>query len=200
MEGVMMRGTDVWGAAVRRLDGQIAVIRQDIWDLTHKHRWAKWPFIRGNIALLDTLNLGLRSLFFSFNVLVEEQMEQERKAQAEAATAEEQAPDDGKAAKRKKAPKEQSDMGWAVWLAMVPSLALGLGPELGAVVRLGPVALNPVARWSSFIGELPADNWRIGVRGTVTVHPGLTVGFDLSRQETWDWQSTTGGLRVLAYF
>lgn len=126
MEGVMMRGTDVWGAAVKRLDGKIAVIRQQIWDLTHKYRWAKWPFVRGNIALVDTLNLGLRSLFFSFNVLVEEQMQLEREAQEQAAAEAEAAPAEGKSHRKKQA-KKQTDMGWAVWLAMLPSLALGLG-------------------------------------------------------------------------
>ncbi len=97
-----------------------------------------------------------------------------------------------------------------LWYAMVdadarvvdsdPSVALGLGPELGAVIRLGPVALNPVARWSSYIGDLPADNWSLSLRGTVTVHSGLAVGFDVSRAETWDWLATSAGIRVLAYF
>ncbi len=81
-----------------------------------------------------------------------------------------------------------------------PSIALGLGPELGAVIRVGPVAVNPVARWASFIGDLPADNWRVGLRGTVTVHPGLAVGFDLARSATWDFFSTSAGVRVLSYF
>ena len=121
MEGVMMRGMDSWGAAVQRKDGVIAAIRQEIADITHKYRWAKWPLIRGNVALVDTLVLGLRSLMFSFNVLVEEQLELERKAAAEAALAPEVE------GKKKKAPKKQSDMGWAVWAAMLPSLALGLG-------------------------------------------------------------------------
>jgi hypothetical protein len=97
-----------------------------------------------------------------------------------------------------------------LWYAMVdadlrvvdtdPSLALGVGPELGAVVRFGPLALNPVARWSSFIGDLPADNWKLGLRGSVTVHRDLAVGFELSRAVTWDFLSTSAGLRVNAYF
>jgi hypothetical protein len=97
-----------------------------------------------------------------------------------------------------------------LWYAMVdadarvvdtdPSVALGLGPELGAVIRFGPVALNPAARWSSFIGDLPADNWSLSLRGTVTIHSGLAFGFDVSRAETWDWLATSAGIRVLAYF
>jgi uncharacterized protein YqhQ len=135
MEGVMMRGTDSWGAAVQRKDGTVAVITQSIMDLTHRYRWAKWPLVRGNIALVDTLVLGLKSLMFSFNVLVDEQMELDREAEAAAAAAAEAEPaPDGK--RKKKAPKKQSDMGWAIWAAMLPSLALGL-----VLFILGPAAL-----------------------------------------------------------
>lgn len=130
MEGVMMRGTDSWGAAVQRKDGTVAVIREEINDITHRHKWAKWPLIRGNVALVDTLVLGIRSLMFSFNVLVEEQMEQERAkatAAADEAAAAVPVAEDGKRKKKQKAPKKQQDMGWAIWLAMLPSLALGMG-------------------------------------------------------------------------
>ncbi len=138
MEGVMMRGTDVWGAAVKRQDGTMAVIRQGIWDLTHQYGWAKWPLIRGNVALLDTLNLGIRSLFFSFNVLVEEQMEQERKEQeAAAAQAATDPPAETKGrAKRQKTPKKASDKGWMAWAAMLPSLLLGVGLFIVLPTRL----------------------------------------------------------------
>lgn len=133
MEGVMMRGTDSWGAAVQRKDGTVAVVQEQINDLTHRHQWAKWPLIRGNVALLDTLVLGIRSLMFSFNVLVEEQMEIERaetaqKAADEATTAVlSEAPTGEKKRKKPKTPKKQQDMGWAIWLAMLPSMALGIG-------------------------------------------------------------------------
>jgi uncharacterized protein YqhQ len=128
MEGVMMRGTDAWGAAVLRKDGTVAVIRQQINDLTHKYRWAKWPLIRGNVALVDTLVLGIKSLMFSFNVLVEEQLQLERQAAEEAAAqAEPEVEDDTRKKKKQKPPKKQSDMGWAVWAAMLPSMAIGLG-------------------------------------------------------------------------
>lgn len=126
MEGVMMRGTDSWGAAVQRKDGTVAVIREEISDITHRYRWAKWPLVRGNVALVDTLVLGIRSLMFSFNVIVEEQMEQERAKAADDAAAAAVAAPEGKHRKQK-TPKKQQDMGWAVWLAMLPSLALGMG-------------------------------------------------------------------------
>lgn len=82
-----------------------------------------------------------------------------------------------------------------------PSLAIGFGPEVGAVVRLGErLALLPSARWASFVGELPADNWRLGLRGSLTIHRDLTIGFEVSRAAGWDYLSTSAGLRVNAYF
>lgn len=128
MEGVMMRGTKAWGAAVRRTDGQIAVYRAPFRMLSDKYRWANWPFVRGNVALVDTLILGLRSLIYSFNILVEEEMEKERKKAEEAAAAEAaEAEIVGEKKKKKKPPKKQSDSGWAVWLALLPSFAIGIG-------------------------------------------------------------------------
>ncbi|MEN6644453.1 MAG: DUF1385 domain-containing protein, partial [Armatimonadia bacterium] len=129
MEGVMMRGTDAWAAAVQRKDGVVAVIRQEIQDFTHRYKWAKWPLVRGNVALVDTLTLGIRSLMFSFNVLVDEQMQLEQK-QAEEAAAAEVVPsvlDDGKKRRKPKTPKKQQDMGWAIWLALLPSMLIGVG-------------------------------------------------------------------------
>lgn len=81
-----------------------------------------------------------------------------------------------------------------------PSIALGLGPEVGAIVRCGPFSLNPSARWSSYVGDLSGDNWKLGLLGSVTVHRDLAIGIDLSRAATWDFLSTSAGLRVNAYF
>jgi hypothetical protein len=80
-------------------------------------------------------------------------------------------------------------------------MSLGLGPELGVVVRPGDrLALNPMARWSGFVGERDAENWRLGVRGTMTIHRDLAFGFEAARQATWDFVSTQASLRVFAYF
>jgi uncharacterized protein YqhQ len=187
MEGVMMRGTDIWGAAVRRRDGTMAVIRQGIWDLTHKYRWAKWPLIRGNIALVDTLNLGIRSLIFSFNVLVEEQMEQERKEQEAAAVAEaSSAPVESgaKAGKRRqKAPKKQADTGWLAWAAMLPSLVLGVGlfivlptrlvdwiPYIGEMGPIGKNCVEGVVRLAGILGYIAAISLLPDIRRIFEYH------------------------------
>lgn len=124
LEGVMMRGTKAWGAAVRRTDGQIAVVYETINDFTSRYPWLKWPFIRGSVALVDALGLGLKSLMYSFNVLVDEQMHLEQ-AKQEAAAETDEKPDGKK--KSPAPPKKQAVSGWAVWAAMLPAMALGIG-------------------------------------------------------------------------
>lgn len=187
MEGVMMRGTDVWGAAVKRQDGTMAVIRQGIWDLTHRYRWAKWPLIRGNVALVDTLNLGIRSLIFSFNVLVEEQMEQERREQEAAAAAQATEPpsptENKRRGKRHKAPKKQADTGWLAWAAMLPSLVLGVGlfiilptrlvDWIPLVSELGPIGKNcveGVVRLAGILGYIAAISLLPDIRRIFEYH------------------------------
>jgi len=117
MEGVMMRGQNAWGAAVRRQDGIVAVISQPIRNISQRYRWARWPFIRGVVTLVDTLLLGIQSLIFSFNVLVEEQLA----ASQPTNSASEPAP-----SKPNKKLRKQSSS-WAAWAAFIPSLAIGIG-------------------------------------------------------------------------
>ncbi len=70
LEGVMMRGIRHMATAVRLPDGRIAVWEQPL----DPQRWAARlrgiPFIRGVLALWDTLVLGIRALVFSAQVAV----------------------------------------------------------------------------------------------------------------------------------
>ncbi len=87
MEGVMMRGADRYAVAVRRADGEVLLAEQEIESFAEKHKWAKWPLIRGNVAIVDSLTLGMKGLFFSADVLAQE--ENERLVAEEAARADE---------------------------------------------------------------------------------------------------------------
>ena len=106
IEGVMMRGKKVWAAAVRRSDGTIVTTRQQIEDYGEKYPWTRWPLIRGNLALIESLSLGFRSLIFSFNVLAEEEAEK--------------APEGTEV-------KKQQTSGWMVYLSIIPAMLIGLG-------------------------------------------------------------------------
>jgi uncharacterized protein YqhQ len=65
VEGVMMRGRDVWAIAVRRPDGEVHVESHDIDSVVKRHAWLGRPFIRGVIALGQALAIGFKALSVS---------------------------------------------------------------------------------------------------------------------------------------
>jgi len=65
MEGVMMRAPNAWAVAVRRPDGVIEAVRNDLPRLSTRSRWAKVPLVRGVLVLGESLTLGFRALSWS---------------------------------------------------------------------------------------------------------------------------------------
>ena len=65
IEGVMMRGRDVWAIAVRRPDRQIHIESHDIDSIAVRHRWLSKPGFRGVIALGQALSIGVKALQIS---------------------------------------------------------------------------------------------------------------------------------------
>ena len=75
IEGVMMRGQQQVAIAVRSPNGEIVVHRESLKRSQLRSRVAKWPIIRGMVALWDTLALGMRALVFSANIADQESEE-----------------------------------------------------------------------------------------------------------------------------
>lgn len=132
LEGVMMRSKTAYATAVRRIDGSVIVGRRALNTLSQRYGWAKWPLVRGNVALLDSLTMGLESLNFSGNVALEdeaqgraaehEQSAGERQArQIAAADAESREPRDAEKSK----PESLGET--TLWLTMLPAMAIGIG-------------------------------------------------------------------------
>ena len=67
IEGVMMRGKRNVAMAVRAPDGEIVVYEEELPTL-YRSKWMKAPFIRGVIALWDSMGLGMRMLTKSANI------------------------------------------------------------------------------------------------------------------------------------
>jgi uncharacterized protein YqhQ len=84
LEGVMMRGVSTWSVAVRvpsaeqratgrRLEpdeaalGDIEVQSFPLVSALRRHRWLRWPLIRGVVALGESLKIGLQALNISAN-------------------------------------------------------------------------------------------------------------------------------------
>ncbi len=73
IEGVMIRSRSHMVMCVRKPNKEIMTNVEEVKTLAQKHRSLGVPFIRGIVALPETLYLGFKGLFFSANVAVEDE-------------------------------------------------------------------------------------------------------------------------------
>jgi uncharacterized protein YqhQ len=72
IEGVMMRGKHVMAVATRKPNGEIGTNIQELHPF-YTGKWRKTPLIRGIIALIESMVLGIQTLMYSANVALEEE-------------------------------------------------------------------------------------------------------------------------------
>jgi uncharacterized protein YqhQ len=87
IEGVMMRSPHSYCISVRKPNGEIVSRREGIERPSEKHKFFKWPVLRGLGTLGQALALGVKSLKFSADTALEAEAE----AEAARATAEDRA-------------------------------------------------------------------------------------------------------------
>jgi uncharacterized protein YqhQ len=74
IEGVMMRSPRYFAVACRHPNGEIVLKLEDLANSwLSRLKWLHRPFLRGTLALLDAMALGIRALRFSADVQLEEQ-------------------------------------------------------------------------------------------------------------------------------
>lgn len=73
IEGVMMRGLKGIATAVRTPEGNIIVQHDETKPLSQKHAFFRLPLIRGAVALVDSMRIGIKSLNWSASVFGEEE-------------------------------------------------------------------------------------------------------------------------------
>lgn len=73
IEGIMMRGPEKICVAVRKPDGTIDLMM----DQVKHHPWSKIPFLRGVLNMVENLVLGYRYLMHSADVSMEDEEEEE---------------------------------------------------------------------------------------------------------------------------
>ena len=76
MEGIMMRHGDVYSVGVRKPDGEIEVKIEDYKSVFGKHKWMKWPLLRGVVSFVDSLVVGTKCLMYSASFYEEEEEEE----------------------------------------------------------------------------------------------------------------------------
>ena len=79
VEGVMMRSPRFFAVACRRLSNNEIVVKQEpVENTLRKVMWLNKPFLRGTLALIDAMAMGMKALTYAANV----QMEDERGGRA----------------------------------------------------------------------------------------------------------------------
>ncbi|MEW6081603.1 MAG: DUF1385 domain-containing protein [Bacillota bacterium] len=75
IEGVMIRGPEGFNIAVRGPNGDIVTRREDRVPWTKRWPFLGWPFVRGPVALAETVSLGVHALLYSANAALGEDEE-----------------------------------------------------------------------------------------------------------------------------
>ena len=132
IEGVMMRTPRFFSVSCRAPNGEIVTTTEAIektW--IGRQNWLKLPFLRGSLALLDSMALGIRAMRFASNIQLEPQDQK-----------------DVEAAKAEKVPsKRMQDL--SVAGAMIFALVFGI-----ALFNLAPNLISAnLGKWLGFSSD-----------------------------------------------
>jgi len=83
IEGVMMRGKNSLAIAVRKKPDVILVEGWPLKKSSNRPAFLSWPLIRGTVNLIDSLVVGIKTLIYSANQMLEEEEEGETLSTAE---------------------------------------------------------------------------------------------------------------------
>jgi uncharacterized protein YqhQ len=73
IEGVMIRSKKHMVTCVRQPNDEILTNVEEIKSVSERHKVLRLPFLRGIVALLETLYIGLKGIYFSANASLEEE-------------------------------------------------------------------------------------------------------------------------------
>lgn len=83
IEGVMMRGKKHFAVACRRASGEIVLKKEPVPIFLRSEGWLRWPFVRGVVALVDSLYLGMKTLLYSGDIAMEDAQEADKEKESE---------------------------------------------------------------------------------------------------------------------
>lgn len=82
IEGVMMRGPKRMAIAVRRPDGEIAIHQEEVKSVLQRIPALRLPILRGMVALVETIGVGINALMFSANQAMPDEEQLSKKEMA----------------------------------------------------------------------------------------------------------------------
>ena len=83
IEGVMMRGPKDYAVAVRRANGEIEYTKEDVESIMGRFKWLNKPILRGTLALIDSMALGIKALKYSADKAMADAVEEDSKNSGE---------------------------------------------------------------------------------------------------------------------
>lgn len=128
IEGVMMRSPRFFAVACRRANNEIVIRQESVESILKKFQWLNKPFLRGTLALIDAMVLGVKALMFSADVAMEDIEQTTSKKGKKAQEAAGESP-----AEKPSKPKGQSINDITVGASMILGVALGIG-----IFMIGP--------------------------------------------------------------
>lgn len=111
IEGVMMRNKDEYAIAVRKPDKEIEIKKEKCSDPKSRNTFLKLPLVRGVVAFIESLKLGMQTLTYSASFLEEEEETDKKQEKTEEE-------------KKKDEAKENILMGLTVMLSVVIAIAI----------------------------------------------------------------------------
>lgn len=138
IEGVMMRGPEDVGIAVRKSNGEIVTKTDKVDNITTRNKFFGMPFIRGVVALIESMIIGTKALMFSADIMdFEEDMQiedeenkdkkQEVNSDSEAKYNLEMKSDENMSSESvKEEVKEKEGMDWMIYATVFVSLAISV--------------------------------------------------------------------------
>lgn len=76
MEGIMMRSGNQMVLCIRNPSNEIVTHGEEINSIVNRNRILGLPFIRGGLMLFETMYYGMKGIFYSANIALEEEEEQ----------------------------------------------------------------------------------------------------------------------------
>ena len=111
IEGVMMRNKAEYAIAVRKPDKEIEIKKEKCSDPKSRNTFLKLPLVRGVVAFIESLKLGMQTLTYSASFLEEEEETDKKQEKTEEE-------------KKKDEAKENILMGLTVILSVVIAIAI----------------------------------------------------------------------------
>ena len=129
IEGVMMRGPKDFAVAVRRANGEIVTTKEDVESIFGKLKFLDKPFLRGTLALIDAMVLGMKALLYSSSIAFDDISEAEKAEKAKKKNEQAAAEGNTEAVLESAEPKKKNNVN-----DMVIGITMFLGLALGVVL------------------------------------------------------------------